>query len=110
MQAVSLQNRLSGGGLFIGPAPAAIRDFGSKIPDPVGAKNPLLAENRIVPVDPPTDVRSASPDVSSRSFDSLPSRQVTTSRKANQSKGVTLTGEAVEAVNFLNMMTLHILP
>jgi hypothetical protein len=84
------------------PQPAALRDFGSavvdKVVDQVGAQNPLLAESKVVPREPERD-------------DSVPSlRSSSTKQKVRHSKSVTLQEETLEVVNFLNLISLRILP
>jgi hypothetical protein len=79
--------------------------------DKVAAKNPLLAENRGIPKEPEHDAMLAPPTEMTQSFDSIPSAQnVATKRKVRQSKNVSLQEETMEAINFLNMINLRILP
>lgn len=93
------------------PLPPAIARFAEKVPDPVGLKNPLLAENRIVPSDPPPELRAGRQDESSQSFDAIPSSTAGFSNaRAGQSKSVTLYEETLEALNFLNLLILKIVP
>lgn len=93
------------------PVPPAIKNFAAAVPDVVGQKYPLLAESKIVPKEPEHDIRSAREDEMAQSFDSLPSPhnpgRVT---KGNQSKASIIYEETLELVNFLNLMTLKIVP
>lgn len=91
--------------------PAALRDFGSAVVDKVGAQNPLLAENKIVPREPERDALLPPPSEMTQSFDSVPSlRSSSTKQKVRHSKSVTLQEETMEAVNFLNLINLRLLP
>jgi hypothetical protein len=97
------------------PQPAALRDFGNavvdKVVDKVGAQNPLLAESRVVPREPERDALLPPPSEMTQSFDSVPSlRSSSTKQKVRHSKSVTLQEETMEAVNFLNLISLRILP
>ncbi len=93
------------------PVPPAIKNFAAAVPDVVGQKNPLLAESKIVPKEPEHDIRSAREDEMAQSFDSVPSPhssgRVT---KGSQSKASIIFEETLELVNFLNLMTLKIVP
>ena len=97
------------------PQPAALRDFGNavvdKVVDKVGAQNPLLAESRVVPREPERDALLPPPSEMTQSFDSVPSlRSSSTKQKVRHSKSVTLQEETMEAVNFLNLISLRLLP
>ena len=93
------------------PPPAALRDFGSAVVDKVGAQNPLLAESRVVPREPERDALLPPPSEMTQSFDSVPSlRSSSTKQKVRHSKSVTLQEETMEAVNFLNLLSLRLLP
>jgi hypothetical protein len=97
------------------PQPAALRDFGSavvdKVVDQVGAQNPLLAESKVVPREPERDALLPPPSEMTQSFDSVPSlRSSSTKQKVRHSKSVTLQEETLEVVNFLNLISLRILP
>jgi hypothetical protein len=93
------------------PPPAALRDFGSAVVDKVGAQNPLLAESRVVPREPERDALLPPPSEMTQSFDSVPSlRSSSTKQKVRHSKSVTLQEETMEAVNFLNLISLRLLP
>ena len=97
------------------PQPAALRDFGSavvdKVVDQVGAQNPLLAESKVVPREPERDALVPPPSEMTQSFDSVPSlRSSSTKQKVRHSKSVTLQEETLEVVNFLNLISLRILP
>jgi hypothetical protein len=97
------------------PPPAALRDFGNavvdKVVDKVGAQNPLLAESKVVPREPERDALLPPPSEMTQSFDSVPSlRSSSTKQKVRHSKSVTLQEETMEAVNFLNLISLRILP
>jgi hypothetical protein len=93
------------------PPPAALRDFGSAVVDKVGAQNPLLAESRVVPREPERDALLPPPSEMTQSFDSVPSlRSSSTKQKVRHSKNVTLQEETMEAVNFLNLISLRLLP
>ena len=97
------------------PQPAALRDFGSavvdKVVDIVGAQNPLLAESKVVPREPEREALLPPPSEMTQSFDSVPSlRSSSTKQKVRHSKSVTLQEETMEAVNFLNLISLRILP
>ncbi len=89
----------------------ALRDVGNAVIDKVGAQNPLLAESKIVPVESERDALLPPPTEMAQSFDSVPSvRNVTTKKKVRQSKNVSLQEETMEAVNFLNLINLRLLP
>jgi hypothetical protein len=95
--------------------PAALRDFGSavvdKVVDQVGAQNPLLAESKVVPREPERDALLPPPSEMTQSFDSVPSlRSSSTKQKVRHSKSVTLQEETLVVVNFLNLISLRILP
>ena len=91
--------------------PDAIRNFAASVPDVVGQKNPLLAENRIVPKAPEPDVRTLRQDEFTQSYDVLPSAMSpTVNAKARQSKADILYEEGMEVVNFVNMLVLKIIP
>lgn len=93
------------------PPPAALRDFGNAVVDKVGAQNPLLAESRVVPREPERDALLPPPSEMTQSFDSVPSlRSSSTKQKVRHSKSVTLQEETMEAVNFLNLISLRLLP
>jgi len=93
------------------PPPAALRDFGNAVVDKVGAQNPLLAESKIVPREPERDALLPPPSEMTQSFDSVPSlRSSSTKQKVRHSKTVTLQEETMEAVNFLNLISLRLLP
>lgn len=89
----------------------ALKDFGSAVVDKVGAQNPLLAENKIVPREPERDALLPPPTEMAQSFDSVPSvKNVASNKKVRQSKNVSLQEETMEAVNFLNLINLRLLP
>lgn len=91
--------------------PSALQDFGSAVVDKVGAQNPLLAEDKIVPREPERDALLPPPTEMSQSFDSVPSiKSASTKKKVRQSKNVSLQEETMEAVNFLNLINLRLLP
>ena len=91
--------------------PPALKDFGSAVVDKVGAQNPLLAENKIVPREPERDALLPPPTEMAQSFDSVPSiKNVASAKKVRQSKNVSLQEETMEAVNFLNLINLRLLP
>jgi len=93
------------------PLPPALRDFGNAVVDKVGAQNPLLAENKIVPREPERDALLPPPTEMTQSFDSVPSlRSSSTKKKVRHSKSVSLQEETMEAVNFLNLINLRLLP
>jgi hypothetical protein len=90
---------------------AAIKNFGNAVVDTVGAKNPLLAESKIVPREPERDAMLPPPSEMTQSFDAVPSlRSSSTKQKVRHSKNVTLQEETMEAVNFLNLINLRLLP
>ena len=90
---------------------AAIKNFGNAVVDTVGAKNPLLAESKIVPREPERDAMLPPPSEMTQSFDAVPSlRSSLTKQKVRHSKNVTLQEETMEAVNFLNLINLRLLP
>lgn len=92
-------------------APDAIKNFAASVPDVVGQKNPLLAENWIVPKADEADVHTLRQDVFAESFDSLPSAfSSTRNAQARQSKKDILYEEGMELVNFLSLMVLKIIP
>ena len=98
-------------GIRVEASTAALRDFGSTVPDKVGAQNPLLAESKIVPRDPERDALLPPPSEMTQSFDVVPSlRSASTKQKVRHSKSVTLQEETMEAVNFLNLINLRLLP
>lgn len=91
--------------------PEAIKNFAAAVPDVVGQNNPMLAENRIVPRELEQDIRASRQDEMVQSYDSIPSAMSgTRSKKSGQSKTVNLFEETLEVVNFLNLMTLKIIP
>ncbi len=93
------------------PTPPAFRDFGNAVVDKVGAQNPLLAENKIVPREPERDALLPPPSEMTQSFDTVPSlRSSSTKQKVRHSKSVSLQEETMEAVNFLNLINLRLLP
>lgn len=93
------------------PVPAAIQEFGSAVVDKVGARNPLLAENKIVPPEPERDVLLPPPSEMTQSFDSVPSVQnASTKKKVRQNKNLSIQEETLEVVNFLNLINLRIIP
>ena len=93
------------------PQPPALKDFGSAVVDKVAAQNPLLAENKIVPREPERDALLPPPTEMAQSFDSVPSvKNVASNKKVRQSKNVSLQEETMEAVNFLNLINLRLLP
>jgi hypothetical protein len=93
------------------PVPPAIKNFAAAVPDVVGQKYPLLAESKIVPKEPEHEIRSVREDEMAQSFDAVPSPhnpgRVT---KGNQSKASIIYEETLELVNFLNLLTLKIVP
>ena len=91
--------------------PEAIKNFAAAVPDVVGQNNPMLAESRIVPRELEQDIRASRQDEMVQSYDSIPSAMSgTRSKKSGQSKTVNLFEETLEVVNFLNLMTLKIIP
>ena len=93
------------------PQAPAVKDVGNPVVDKVAAQNPLLAENKIVPREPERDVLLPPPTEMTQSFDSVPSiKNVATNKKVRQSKNVSLQEETMEAVNFLNLINLRLLP
>ena len=93
------------------PTPPALQDFGNAVADKVGSQNPLLAENKIVPREPERDALLPPPTEMTQSFDSVPSlRSSSTKKKVRHSKSVSLQEETMEAVNFLNLINLRLLP
>ncbi len=90
---------------------AALQNFGNQVVDKVGAQNPLLAENKILPREPERDALLPPPSEMTQSFDAVPSlRSSSTKQKVRHSKSVTLQEETMEAVNFLNLINLRLLP
>ena len=89
-------------------APAIAR-FGAAVPDPVGRKNPLLAESKVLPREPEKDFRMTAHDDMAQSYDSVPSAS-NASARPQKPRAVTLYSETLEALNFLNLLTLKILP
>ena len=89
----------------------AVMNYGNAVVDAVGTKNPLLAESKIVPREPERDAMQPPPSEMTQSFDSVPSlRSSATKQKVRHSKSVTLQEETMEAVNFLNLINLRLLP
>ena len=89
----------------------ALRDFGSAVVDKVGQQNPLLAENKIVAREPERDALLPPPSEMTQSFDAVPSlRSSSSKKKVRHSQNVTLQEETMEAVNFLNLINLRLLP
>jgi hypothetical protein len=89
----------------------ALQNFGNQVVDKVGSQNPLLAENKIVPREPERDALLPPPSEMTQSFDAVPSlRSSSTKQKVRHSKSVTLQEETMEAVNFLNLINLRLLP
>lgn len=92
-------------------APEAIKNFGASVPDVVGQNNPLLAENRVMPKALEQSIQASRQDEMAQSYDSIPSvMSGTRSKKGGQSKAVNLFEETLEIVNFLNLLTLKIVP
>jgi hypothetical protein len=91
--------------------PAVIKNFAAGVPDVVGQKYPLLAESKIIPKEPEPDIRSGREDEMTQSFDSMPTTQNPGRvSKAGRSKASEMYEETLEIVNFLNLMTLKIVP
>lgn len=93
------------------PQAPAVKDVGNPVVDKVAAQNPLLAENKIVPREPERDALLPPPTEMTQSFDSVPSiKNVASNKKVRHSKTVSLQEETMEAVNFLNLINLRLLP
>lgn len=92
------------------PSPA-LQNFGNQVVDKVGSQNPLLAENKILPREPERDALLPPPSEMTQSFDAVPSLGSSSAKKkVRHSKNVTLQEETMEAVNFLNLINLRLLP
>lgn len=93
------------------PQSPVAKDFGNPVLDKVAAQNPLLAESPVVPREPERDALFPPPTEMAQSFDSVPSvKNVASNKKVRQSKTVSLQEETMEAVNFLNLINLRLLP
>lgn len=82
----------------------------SKVVDKVAQQNPLLAESTMVQREAVPDARSAPVSEMTQSFDAIPTARTATTKKVRPSKSLAVQEETLEMVNFLNLITLKLLP